>query len=144
MPSFGPTSAARLRLAHPLLQQVMNEAIKSFDFTILDSQRDRADQEAAFRKGNTHAHFGQSAHNWSPSVAVDVAPNPIDWDNRTAFIALSKIILPIAKHLSVPVRWGGDWNMNGILTDEHLSDLPHYELNPWRDFARHCKPFGHG
>jgi peptidoglycan L-alanyl-D-glutamate endopeptidase CwlK len=142
MPSFSVTSSRRLANAHPLIQKVMNEAIRHYDFMMLDSQRGRAAQEKAFREGHSKAHFGQSAHNWSPSIAVDVAPYPLDWNDRKRFIDLSKIILPIAKDMGVPLRWGGDWNMNGIMTDEHLSDLPHYELHPWRTWAKQCKPFG--
>jgi peptidoglycan L-alanyl-D-glutamate endopeptidase CwlK len=143
MPAFGTTSAGRLAAAHPLLQKLFNEVIKHVDIIILESQRGKADQETAFAKGNSKAHFGQSAHNWTPSVALDVAPNPLDWNNRASFIAVSKVVLPLAKQMGIPIRWGGDWNMNGILTDERLSDLPHYELNPWRDFAkRDCKLFG--
>lgn len=143
MPSFSAASAQRLAGAHPLLQKVFNEVIKKTDIVIMDSQRGRAAQEEAFRKGNSKAHFGQSAHNWAPSVALDVAPFPIDWNDRGRFIALSKIVLATAKDLGVPLRWGGDWNQNGILTDEKLSDLPHYEVHPWRDFAnRDCKLFG--
>lgn len=138
---FDSGSARRLAAAHPLLQLVMNTAREWVPFTILDSQRGRAAQEAAFRAGNSKAHFGQSAHNWSPAIAVDIAPMPLDWNDRKAFIGLSKIILPLAKEMHIPLRWGGDWNMNGILTDEKLSDLPHYELHPWREFAADCKPF---
>lgn len=141
MPEFSPQSLSRLGHAHPLLQQVMHEAIKTVDFQILESQRNQANQEKAFHEGHSKAHFGQSAHNWSPSVALDIAPVPLDWNDRKAFIALSHVILSVAKDLNIPLRWGGDWNMNGILTDEHLSDLPHYELHPWRDYAKHCQPY---
>lgn len=141
MPSFGAQSLARLALAHPDLQKVMNEAIKHYDFMILDSQRGRVAQEAAFRKGNTKAHFGQSAHNWSPSVALDVAPYPLDWNNTKRFSDLAAIIMPIAKELGIPLRWGGDWDMDGKQNHTGLVDLPHYELNPWRQYAAHCKPF---
>ncbi|OJU02811.1 MAG: hypothetical protein BGN87_06355 [Rhizobiales bacterium 65-79] len=152
MAKFSAVSLARLEGAHPLLQKVMNAAIEKFNFMILQSQRDRADQEKALRKGNTHAHFGQSAHNWAPAIALDVAPYPLDWNDRQRFIALSKVVgcfnpatgfgYGIAKELMVPLRWGGDWNFNGILTDEHLSDLPHYELHPWREWAKHSRLFG--
>lgn len=138
---FDVGATARLKHAHPLLQKLMNVAREKFDFTILDSQRGREAQEKAFREGHTKVHFGNSAHNWDPSVALDVAPLPIVWSSRAPFIALSKVILAIAKEEKIPVRWGGDWNMNGILTDEKFSDLPHYELHPWREWAKESKPF---
>ncbi|MCX5478438.1 peptidoglycan-binding protein [Kaistia geumhonensis] len=136
-------SAARLRAAHPLLQKLFEAVAARTPIIILESQRGRAAQEEAFRKGNSKAHFGDSAHNWSPSVALDVAPRPLDWGDRKAFIALSVIVFEEARRLKIPIRWGGDWNGNGVLTDEKLSDLPHYELKPWRDFAkRDCVLFG--
>ena len=144
MPTFSAVSRKRLAQAHPQLQRLMNECIKGpIDFTILDSQRGRAAQEKAFKAGNSKAHFGQSAHNWNPALALDVAPYPIDWDNRARFIQLGQqVILPTAKTLKIPVRWGGDWNMNGKITDEKFSDLPHYELTPWREYAKRSALIG--
>jgi len=34
-----------------------------------------------------------------------------------------------------------DWNMNGVITDEHFIDYPHVELHPWREWAKKSKPF---
>lgn len=143
MTALDAASSARLGRAHPLLQRLFREVARQTPILILDSQRGKAAQEKAFKAGNSKAHFGDSAHNWSPSVALDVAPKPLNWNDRKAFIDLSKIVLPTAKALGIPIRWGGDWNMNGVLTDEKLSDLPHYELHKWRDFAkRDCVLFG--
>lgn len=136
---FDALSAKRLSQAHPLIQQVMNEARNHIAFTVMDSQRGRDAQEYAFRKGHSKAHFGQSAHNWSPAIAVDLAPVPLDWSSPKHFIELSKVILPIAKEMNIILRWGGDWNMDGSTSDGW--DFPHYELHPWREFAKHCKPY---
>lgn len=138
---FDLGSAARLANAHPMLQTLMAEAKKEAGFTILDSQRGRAAQELAFKQHRTKVHYGNSAHNWTPAVALDVAPLPIDWNDLQPFIHLSKIILPIAKRLKIPIRWGGDWDMDGKSTDEKFVDMPHYELHPWRDFAKYSRPY---
>lgn len=135
MPKFGTSSKKHLAGAHPLLQQLFNEVIKDIDCTILDSQRGRADQEKAFKLGHSKAHFGQSAHNWNPSVAMDVVPSPLDWDDTAAFKALAKVVKAKAKALNIPVVWGGDW--------PNFKDYPHYELGPdWRVWAKKSKPFG--
>ncbi len=139
MNGFDNASAKRLAKAHPLIQKVMNAAREKIAFTIMDSQRGRSAQEYAFKRGNSKAHFGQSAHNWSPAIAVDIAPIPLDWDDVQSFIALAHVIMPIAKQMSVSLRWGGDWNMDGSTKDGW--DFPHYELHPWRKFAEQCKPF---
>ena len=133
MPKFSTRSKKNLAGAHPLLQQLFNEVIKDFDCVVLDSQRGRADQEKAFKMGNSKAHFGQSAHNWAPAVALDVVPFPIDWGNTAAFKALGKVVKAKAKALGVPIGWGGDWKT--------FKDLPHYELTPWREFAKKSKLF---
>ena len=131
---FSEKSEKRLALAHPDLQRLMRAAREKIVFEILDSQRGRVAQEKAFREGHSKAHFGQSAHNWAPALALDIIPTPLDWEDLDSFIALSKVILPLAKTMGIPLTWGGHW--------QKLKDFPHYELSPWRDFAKHAKPFG--
>lgn len=134
MPVFGKVSKAALAEAHPELQRLLKEAIKVTDFKILDSTRGKLEQERAFARGFSKVHFGSSAHNWSPSIAVDLLPKPYDWNNKQSFIDLSRVILPLAKKLNIPIRWLGDPNMDGNLGDGW--DFPHYELHPWRTWAK--------
>jgi peptidoglycan L-alanyl-D-glutamate endopeptidase CwlK len=136
MPVFGQASLKSRSQLHPKLQAIVDEAIKEIDFKILDAVRGKAAQELAFKLGRTKAHFGQSAHNYVPAIAMDLFPAPYDWDNTQSFINLSKVILRIAKAQGTPVRWGGDWDMDGKINTTGLVDLPHYELNPWRDWAK--------
>lgn len=134
-------SAARLAKAHPYLRKLFIEVAKRADIVILDSQRGRAAQELAFRTGRSKARFGQSAHNWSPSIALDVCPLPVDWKNVKPFISLARnIVLPLAAEMKIPLRWGGDWNGDGI-QNESFVDMPHYELTPWRTWAKEALPF---
>lgn len=130
---FTAKSAARLALAHPDLQRLMSAAREKIVFEILDSQRGKSAQEKAFSEGHSRAHFGQSAHNWAPALALDIIPTPLDWQDIDSFVALSKVILPLAKEMGIPIEWGGHW--------QKLKDMPHYELTPWRDFAKHAKPY---
>lgn len=134
MPKFGPASKRNLAEAHPLLQQLFNAVILKTDCTVLDAQRNRAQQEQAFALGHSRAHFGQSAHNWSPAVAVDVVPYPLDWSDTKAFQALAKVVMATAKDLDIPIVWGGSWPT--------LKDMPHYQLGPdWRTWAKKSKPY---
>jgi peptidoglycan L-alanyl-D-glutamate endopeptidase CwlK len=133
MPKFSAASKARLAQAHPLLQKLFNAVILETDCTVLDAQRGKAAQEAAFAARRSRAHFGQSAHNWSPAVALDVVPYPLDWENTAAFRALAAVVKRKAKELGIPIAWGGDWKT--------LVDMPHYELSPWRDWAKKSKPY---
>lgn len=137
MPSFGKASLAARAKLHNHLKLIVDLAIKEIDFKILDATRGRLAQEKAYKLGHSKAKFGQSAHNYVPAIAVDLFPAPYDWDNREAFIKLSKVILRIAKEHSIPIRWGGDWNMDGNLSDGW--DMPHFELHPWRQWAKESK-----
>lgn len=133
MPKLSAASQRRLDGAHPLLKKLFTEVAKEANITVLDSQRGRAAQEKAFALGHSRAHFGQSAHNWSPAIALDVCPYPINWNNLQRFRDLAAIVKAKAKTLKVPIQWGGDWS--------GLVDMPHYELTPWRDYAKKSKPF---
>lgn len=139
--SIDRNSAIRLSRAHPLLRQLFTEVARRTDIVVLDSQRGRAAQELAFRTGRSKARFGQSAHNWSPSIALDVCPLPVNWKNTKPFISLARnIVLPLAAEMKISLRWGGDWNGDGI-QNESFIDMPHYELMPWRTWAKEAAPF---
>lgn len=143
MPSFSAPDLDRLKRLHPELQRLFVEAIKQTPFTIRDTNRGRADQEKAFREGKSKVHFGDSAHNWSPSVAADIYPLPVDFKNTAAFKHLQiDVLKPLANKLGIPIRQGIDWNGNGNLTDDKWDDLPHIELGNWREWAaKDCKPY---
>lgn len=132
MPSFGARSKANLAEAHPLLQKVMNEAIKDFDFTVIEAYRGKAEQDEAYRKGTTKAMWGQSAHNYKPALAVDCVPYPLDWNDVAAFEKMGKAVMATAKRLGISLRWGGDWDFNPRTNDGW--DKPHFELHPWKNY----------
>lgn len=138
MPSLSASSQARLDAAHPLLKKLFLACASDPacpPFAVLDSQRGRQAQEKAFSLGNSKAHFGQSAHNWSPAVACDVVPYPIDWNNLARFKALGVFVTAKARSLGIDVSWGGAW--------PKFKDYPHYELANWRDLVatKKVKPF---
>ncbi len=129
-----PISHARYNNAHPLLRKLMDEAIKHIDFFVLESYRSLADQQIAFNTKHSKVKPGQSAHNYKPSLAVDLFPAPFVWTPTTHFVALSKVMLECAAKLDIPIRWGGDWDRDGSSKDETFVDMPHFELHPWRSF----------
>jgi len=135
MPKFSATSNAAKKKLLPELQIILDEAIKEIDFKILDATRGRMAQEKAVAQGHSKVHFGNSAHNYVPAVAVDLFPAPYDWNNTQSFIKLHEVINRIAISKGIKLRWGGDWNMDGSKTTTDNWDKPHYELHPWRDWA---------
>ncbi len=134
MPQFGARSIERLNTCHPDLQRVLRAAIADGpDFTVLCGHRGKAEQDEACAKGLSKTPFPTSRHNSLPSLAVDIAPYPIDWNDYARFRALADHVMATAARLGVRLRWGGDWDGDGKTrhdgdADEKFVDLPHFEL----------------
>lgn len=127
MPAFSTKSLARLETCHPSLQRIAKMAIVRYDFVVLCGHRSKAEQEDAYERGVSKLRWPASKHNQAPSLAMDLAPYPIDWRDVKAFHDLARIILEEAAKIDVKLRWGGDWNGNGR-QDEKFIDMPHFEL----------------
>jgi len=128
MPKFGKTSKQRLSTCHKDLQKVFNEVIKHVDCSILEGHRSGERQDKLFEEGKTKVKYPNGRHNANPSRAVDVAPYPIDWDDRERFHLFAGFVIGIAKSMGITLRWGGDWNMNFEVDDNQFDDFPHFEL----------------
>lgn len=122
MPKFSNSSKDKLKTCHPILQCIMNEAIKAYDFTILCGYRGESAQNKAYEKGNSKLKFPKSKHNKIPSLAVDIAPYPIDWNDIERFKELNYVVMNIANYLCLDqyIQWGGTW--------KKFVDYPHYQI----------------
>ena len=136
MPAFGQSSLERLETCDPRLQDVMHEVIKIYDVTILEGKRSWKRQRELLHQGKSKVQPGESKHT-SPtegdvdwlSLAVDVAPYPIDWQDSKRFVYLAGIVMGIASGLGYTIRWGGNWDMDQVIIDDQsFDDLPHFEL----------------
>lgn len=128
MPHFSKRSAAQLATCHPDLQWVLEEAIRHIDFTVLEGHRDKDAQNAAVADGKSKVRWPNGKHNSKPSLAVDIAPYPIDWKNWRRFDYLAGYIMGIASQMGITLRWGGDWDSDHDFADQTFHDLPHFEL----------------
>ena len=128
MAKFGKTSKQRLSTCHEDLQTVFNEVIKHVDCSILEGHRIGERQDKLFAEGKTKVKYPNGRHNANPSNAVDVAPYPIDWDDRERFHLFAGFVIGIAKSMGITLRWGGDGNMNFEVDDNQFDDFPHFEL----------------
>lgn len=120
MPQFSKASKERLATCDVRLQEICNEAIKEIDFMVSCGHRTKEDQDRAFANGVSKAQWPKSKHNSKPSLAVDLVPHPVNWQDLPAFERLAKVILRIAGEKGIKITWGGVWL--------HLRDYPHFEI----------------
>jgi len=134
MPKLSQTSFSRLSTCHLELQTLFYEVIRHMDCIIIEGHRNQEDQEDAFQKGESKIQWPNGKHNAAPSMAVDVAPYPINWTDMKSYYYLGGLVIGIAQRLkeegkmTYSVRWGGDWNRDSKFDDQHFNDLGHFEL----------------
>lgn len=149
MPALGKTSNTRLDTCDVRIQRVFREVITRLpwtdpvsgiiidDMTIIEGHRNEERQNYAFEQGFSKKRWPDGKHNTIPAMAVDAAPyHPqrphIHWSDIDEMEAFSRLVLAVADELEVPMRWGADWDRDGVRgdldPDETLLDGPHYEL----------------
>lgn len=120
MAVFSALSLQRLATCDARLQRLFNDVIQSRDCSILVGHRDAYAQAVAVATGKSKTPWPTSKHNSDPSLAVDVAPYPIDWSDIQAFKDFADFVLERAAVLGVPIRWGGDFTT--------IRDYDHFEI----------------
>ncbi|MDA9231172.1 M15 family metallopeptidase [Rickettsiales bacterium] len=128
MPKFSNRSKDKLITCHPKLQELFNIVIKNYDCTIIEGRRSNERQEELFHQGKSKLKAGKSKHNQAPSLAVDVAPYPINWNDRIKFYHFVGYVKATADQLKIKIRCGADWDNDNDLHDQTFFDLPHFEL----------------
>jgi peptidoglycan LD-endopeptidase CwlK len=134
MPKFSQASLDKLSTCHPDLQILFNEVIKYVDCTIIEGFRDKDAQNKAFAEGKSQRQWPDGNHNQLPSLAVDVAPYPIDFNDVKRFYYFAGIVMGFSVKLKQEgliahdIRYGGDWNRDYDAKDNNFNDLVHFEL----------------
>jgi len=128
MPSFGANSKVNLGESHPDLQKLFNKVVETYDCSVIEGYRGKEEQDAAFHSGKSKLKYPKSKHNRQPSLAVDVVPYPVDWEDTKQFYHFAGFVQGIAEEMNISLRWGGDWNSNRLFEDQSFHDLPHFEL----------------
>lgn len=128
MPKFGKRSKERLKGVDTKLVNVLNELIKIMDCTIIEGVRSKEKQQEYFKKGKSKIDGITKKGMHQLGKAIDLAPYPIDWNDRDRFHYMGGMIRGIAKQLNVNVRWGGDWDSDGQTKDNSFDDLVHVEI----------------
>jgi len=128
MASFGASSRKKLDSCHDNIVAVCELVIETYDFTVLEGYRSDERQNELFRQGKSKLKAGQSKHNNNPSLAVDIAPYKIDWDNTERFYLLAGMMFQASYDMGIKLRWGGDWDGDWEHNDQSFMDLVHFEL----------------
>ena len=111
-----------------LLTTVLEEVA---DVSAIEGHRNEERQNSLYPK-YTKLKFPHGKHNEYPSKAVDVQPYPTP-DTDVKLAAALGYIAGRAKAIGLErgliVRWGGDWDQDGDLTDQTFDDLYHLEVH---------------
>jgi peptidoglycan L-alanyl-D-glutamate endopeptidase CwlK len=118
--NFGNKSLEKLSTVHPDLQKLFKEAITNspYDFSITEGVRslERQKELVAAKKSTTMHSRHLTGHAVDIAVIVD---GKISWDIRV-YKAVADHIKNVAKLMSIPIEWGGDW--------KSFIDGPHFQL----------------
>ena len=124
MPHFGKRSKERLKGVDIKLQHILRRLVKIMDVTIIEGLRTQERQNELVAKGASKTKYSKHIE----GRAVDVAPYPIDWEDRERFHYMGGMLRGIAHEMGVKIRWGGDWDSDGEIADNSFDDLVHVEL----------------
>jgi len=124
MPHFGKRSKQRLKGVDTKLVNVLNELVKIMDVTIIEGLRSQERQDELVAKGASKTRYSKHIQ----GKAVDLAPYPIDWEDRERFHYMGGMVRGIGQQLNVNIRWGGDWDSDGEIKDNNFDDLVHVEI----------------
>lgn len=140
---YGRTSSRNRDSCAPPLIEVMNLGLEMspVDISIVSGFRDEDVQNLLFRTGASKKPWPMSEHNFMlknkpHSKAFDFAPHlgseiRIPWSDTHLFAVVAGVFFAAASQLDLKLRWGGDWNMNGLTTDQTFMDWGHLELEEY-------------
>ena len=139
MRSFSKRSQDALKGVHPKIVSVLDEALQTspVDFMVLEGVRTKERQRQLYNQGRltpgevvtwtmNSAHFVNQKTGYGH--AVDLLPEPYDWKDKGQFKKMAEAVIKAAQRQGVSLRWGGDWDSDGIIWEKGESDSPHFEL----------------
>ena len=127
MYKYSKTSRKRLDPCHPELQRLFNSLIEDYDVSIICGHRSKAEQDKAVADGASKTRYPNSKHNSIPSLGIDAALYPINWNDHGRHYMFVGIVRERAKQLGIPIRCGADWDSDFATNDQTFNDLVHFE-----------------
>jgi peptidoglycan L-alanyl-D-glutamate endopeptidase CwlK len=138
--SFGQRSRNNLTGVHPKLITVAERAlaISPIDFFVNEGVRSPKRQAELYAQGRSKpgkivTWTLKSNHFLHPRTgfghAIDVYAHPYNGNQSAATSRLiAEAFLRASNELDIPVRWGADWDRDGVFYEKGESDSPHFEL----------------
>jgi peptidoglycan LD-endopeptidase CwlK len=115
----------------PRLQEIVDAILEYMDISLVYGHRGQAEQNRLYDEGKSKLRWPKSKHNSFPSKAVDIQPYPYPENEVELWAALgfmAGLAIRIADEHGIKLRWGGDWDMDGDVTDNNFDDLFHLEI----------------
>ena len=128
VPSFGAASKKQLATCHSELQRLFLEVVKHWDCQVIEGKRSEAQHQLNLASGASRTQHSKHVSRAGPSMAVDVAPYPVKWNDYPRFYAFAGFVIGIATAMGISLRWGGDWDSDRDFSDQTFNDLVHFEL----------------
>jgi len=137
---YGESSRANRDGCRAELIHVMNVGLSlcPVDVAIVRGWSGQDTQDQLFRVGASKLKWPNSKHNivdangdpWSH--AFDFGPYvsgvAIPWEDTHIFALVAGVFMSAALDNGLRLRWGGDWDMDGLTTDQTFMDWGHLEL----------------
>jgi len=134
-------SRTNLDGVHPKMVKVVERALAICaatggpDFAVIEGVRTPERQKELYAQGRTKPgnkvtwtltsnHFRNAKTGFGH--AVDLFPGT--WTDLSKFDAMAKAMFQAATELNTPIRWGADWDRDGVWRERGESDSPHFEL----------------
>ena len=129
----------KIKCCDPFLQHLLYEVAKITNLRIIEGLRTVDRQQRLIDEGKSKISNARHAPHVQ-GIAVDIIPLDKNrefhgWGEGKdevkevgMFYNLHGIIYTVAKHLIIPIRWGGDWDGDGSFKDQTFDDLVHYEV----------------
>lgn len=140
-------SRQRLQGVHGDLVRVVLRAAEllPFELAVLEGVRTKQRQAELYAIGRTtpgktvtdtmgsRHRVQKCGFGCAADLAKREADGSVDWNNRKNFLAIGKAMFTAAAELHIPIRWGYDWDGDGILQEHVEYDGPHFQLT-WKAY----------
>jgi len=130
--TWGKNSKRHYDTLDPCLKKIMDRVLQEVaDISLISGHRTPDEQYDLWVAGKTTVRWPDSKHNAIPSRAVDFQPYPYPDSEEKLWGALGYIAgraIEIAREDGIILRWGGDWDRDGDMTDQSFDDLFHLEI----------------